>query len=398
MKGGTQPSGTCSDLELCAIVQLHEWQAKGILSRFGFDIPSGVLCRSEQDVRSALATLQLPVVVKAQIREWHRGDRGLVVKAGDVQAAVAAWEQIQSTLHSNGGEASTVPCLVEEALEIQAEFYLGELIDPELQRRTILASRHGGQRVEGEAGDMVRIPIPFEAAVATYQARRVARVWGVHGPVEAAVTIALRGLHDAFCHEECRLIEINPLAVTPDGRLVALDAKMIVDDNAIPRRADLSAEARILADSSAEARLRLEHGIEYVGLDGDIGLISGGAGMTMAAIDLIAQSGGRPRCFLDCSQNATEAGYGTALQYLLDDARTRTVLVNIVGGGTAVDEVAQIFVDLIAGRGLSKPVLIRLEGTGADRAREILTASGLSSYRSLEAMVTDALLAEPVQP
>jgi succinyl-CoA synthetase beta subunit len=290
-----------------------------------------------------------------------------------------------------------VPCLVEDALEVRAEFYLSELIDPELLQRTILASQHGGQRVEREASDMIRIAIPYAASVANYQARLVARVWGLGGHSEASVAAALRGLHEAFCGEECRLIEINPLALAPDGRLVALDAKMVIDDNAIPRRADLSEVARTLVDSSAEARLRIKHGIEYVGLDGDIGLISGGAGMTMAAIDLIAHSGGRPRCFLDCSQNPTEAGYGTALQYLLDDPRTRTVLVNIVGGGTAVDEVAPIFVDLLSRKHLSKPVLIRLEGTGADRAREILTASGLRSYKSLEAMVTDALLAEPVQ-
>ncbi len=378
-------------------MQLHEWQAKEILSRFGFDTPRGLLCRNEQDMRSALGALQLPVFVKAQIREWHRGDRGLVVKAGHARAALAAWEQIQATLQASGTKGRTVPCLVEEALEIDAELYLSELIDPELRQRTILASRHGGQRVEGEAEDRVRIPIPFEVTVAAYQARLVARVWGVSGPAEAAVAAALRGLHDAFCREECRLIEINPLALTSDGGLIALDAKMIIDDNAVPGRADLSAVAGALVDSSDEVRLRLEHGIEYVGLDGDIGLISGGAGMTMAAIDLIAQSGGRPRCFLDCSQNPTAAGYATALQYLFDDPRTRTVLVNIVGGGTAVDEVAPIFVDLISGRDLSKPVLIRLEGTGADRAREILTASGLRSYQSLEAMVADALLAEPVR-
>lgn len=378
-------------------MQLHEWQAKGILNRFGLGTPRGVLCVSEQDVRSALGALKLPVFVKAQVREWHRGDQGLVVEASSLRSALAAWEKIQATLRSKGSKGGTVPCLVEEALESKAELYLSELIDPELRQRAILASRHGGQRVEGEAEDMVRVPIPFEASVATYQARLVARVWGVNGPAEDAVATALRGLDDAFRDEECRLIEINPLAVTPDGRLVALDAKMVIDDNAVPRRADLSEMARTLVDSSAEARLRLDHGIEYVGLDGDIGLISGGAGMTMAAIDLIAQSGGRPRCFLDCSQNATEAGYATALQYLLDDPRTRTVLVNIVGGGTAVDEVAPIFVHLLLGRDLSKPVLIRLEGTGSDRAREILTASGLRSYQSLETMVADALRAEPVR-
>lgn len=378
-------------------MQLHEWQAKGILSRFGLDTPRGVLCVSKEDVRSALVTLPPPVVVKAQVREWGRGDRGLVVEVSDTTAALTAWDQIQDTLHANMAYGSAVPCLVEEALGVRSEVYLSELIDPELRQRAMLVSRHGGRRVEGDAEDMVRMAIPVGPGIAMYQARLVARVWGLSGPAEASVSATLRGLHTAFCREECRLIEINPLAVTPEGRLVILDAKMIIDDNAVPRRADLAEVARTLVGSSAEARLRLDHGIEYVGLEGDIGLISGGAGMTMAVIDLISQSGGRPRCFLDCSQNATAAGYGTALQYLLEDPRTRTVVVNIVGGGTAVDDVAAIFVDLISDKQLSKPVLIRLEGTGADRARAILTAAGLRSYVSLEAMVADALQTEAVR-
>ncbi|HEX7126997.1 MAG TPA: ATP-grasp domain-containing protein [Thermodesulfobacteriota bacterium] len=381
-------------------MQLREAVAKRYLKAGGVSVPEGHLCRSGTEAREAARTIGLPVAVKAQLKQWGRGKAGLVRRCETLASVEEAFASVQRSATRDEGRATEpVACLVERWIPGMREVYLAEMVDPEIGGSTLLFSRSGGVDIEA-ASALARLLVPVSTGVTPFHVRRVLADYGLPGTVAPDLGRLLASVNDLFTQWDMRLLEINPLGWSVDAGFVALDAKIVVDDNALARHPELGDRYREEAIDDPSDELRIEHGIEYVALDGEVGLISGGAGMTMAVMDLIGKQGGRPRCFLDCSQNATSAGYGHALDTLFGDPRTRSVLVNIVGGGTQVDQVASIFVDLLAARRrageLPKPFFIRLEGTNSDLAKEILRANGLPWFDSLEEAVASAVRAAAV--
>ncbi len=381
-------------------MQLREVVAKRYLKSGGVSTPEGLLCRSGAEAREAARTIGLPVAVKAQIKQWGRGKAGLVHRCETLDSVEEAFASVQRGISRDDGERKEpVACLVERWIPGLREVYLAEMVDPEVGGSALLFSRSGGVDIEA-APDVARLLVPVSTGVTPYHVRRVLADYGLPDTVAPDLGRLLASVNQLFTEWDMRLLEINPLGWSAETGFVALDAKMVIDDNALARHPELADRYREEATRDPSDELRIEHGIEYVALDGHVGLVSGGAGMTMAVMDLINRLGGRPRCFLDCSQNATSAGYGHALDTLFGDARTRSVLVNIVGGGTEVDYVARIFVELLAARRLAgelpKPFFIRLEGTKSDLAKEILHANGLPWFDSLEEAVESAVRAAVV--
>lgn len=376
-------------------MQLTEAETKRRLASRGIICPQGELCDSPQAAQAAAERLGTPVAVKSQARRWGRGKAGLVRRCESAPEAAAAFAEIRAA-DAAGPSGAAAGCLVERWTEGGRELYAAEIVNPELRGKALLLAPSGGVDIETMRG-IERLAVPVATGVTRFHARRAVQVWGLPAAALDAAHGFLTALDRTFSELDGRLLELNPVTWSDADGLLALDAKLVVDDNAIARHPDLVELDRRQPDRDRSDELRAEHGIEYVELDGDVGLISGGAGMTMAVMDLIGARGGRPRSFLDCSQNATPEGYGRALDLLEDDERTRSIVVNVVGGGTEVDTVAHAFVALLsdrtaAGR-VTKPIHLRLEGTNADAARQILADAGLPWFASLEEAVDSAIAA-----
>lgn len=369
-------------------MRLRESVVKELLAAAGIAVPAGRVCDTVDEVRDAAAEFG-EVAVKSLVREWGRGKAGLVRRCADPDAAVAAFADLTA-------RAPDDPCLVERWQSGVRELYLAELIDPELGGKAILFAPAGGVDLETARG-VRRIPVPVATGATSFHARQVLATWRLPAGLRDDTTAVLRALDTVFTDNDGRLLEINPLGWSAETGFVALDAKLVVDDNALPRHPEFVALHRADRHADVSDELRITHRLEYVELDGDVGLISGGAGMTMAAMDVIAERGGAARGFLDCSQNPTADGYRAALSALHEDPRTSSVLVNIVGGGTEVDGVATVLAQLLdeyrAGPA-AKPVVVRLEGTNAQRAHEILDEHGIAWQGELEDAV-DAVIGAP---
>lgn len=378
---------------------LLETDAKRCLALADIQVPRGKLCRTAEEARDAAAEVGLPVAVKAQVKQWGRGHSGLVKRCDSAQetsAAFAAIQRLGPAILSGGSEASRIPCLVEEWLPLTREVYLAELVDPDLGGKALLFSGSGGVEIESNR-DIGRALVPVSTGPTSFHERRVIRAYGLDASQRAAVGDLLVRTDRVFSESDARLLELNPLGWSQDIGFVAIDVKLVIDDNALGRHSEFIKLHRAEDSKDPSDELRIEHRIEYAELNGNIGLISGGAGMTMAVMDLISARGGRPRCFLDCSQNPTDQGFGFALDMLLQDANTKSILINIIGGGTAVDRVAQVFVQLLSDRRherrLTKPIFFRLEGTNSKRANEILEQNHIPGFVSLESAIDTAIAA-----
>ena len=365
-------------------MNIHEYQAKELLKPFGVPVPRGGVASTPQEAAAVARELGGTCVVKAQIHAGGRGKAGGVklVKSAE-EAEKAARELLGKILvtHQTGPQGREVRrLLIEEGLPIARELYLGMVLDRAVGRLTVIASSEGGVEIEEVARKspekILKEVIDPAVGLLPFQCRRIAFALGLNkqaGPF----TGLLQALARAFMEKDCSLAEINPLVVTQDGRLIALDAKMNIDNNALFRRPEIEA-LRDLSEEDPKEYEASQLGLSYISLDGNIGCMVNGAGLAMATMDIIKLAGGEPANFLDVGGGATKERVTEAFKILLSDKRVKGVLVNIFGGIMRCDVIAQGVVDAARELGVTVPLVVRLQGTNVDQGRNILADSGLA--------------------
>lgn len=365
-------------------MKIHEYQAKKILAQFGVPVPRGEVATSPFEVFDIAARLGGTVVVKAQIHAGGRGKGGGVKLAKNPAEAEKLAHQIigmNLVTHQTGPEGRTVRrVLIEEGMEIKKEFYLGIVIDRASHRPVFMTSTEGGMDIEKVAAETPHLIhkeyIDPRTGFQPFHARRLAFGLGLTGELFGPATRFMTALYKAFEATDASLVEINPFLLTGDGRLLALDAKINFDDNAIYRHKELLE----LRDYFEEDPLEIQasrYGINYIRLDGNIGCMVNGAGLAMATMDIIKLAGGSPANFLDVGGSATTEMVRNAFQILLGDKNVKAVLINIFGGIMRCDIVATGVVEAVRSMGIGIPVVVRLEGTNVETGQEILRTSGL---------------------
>lgn len=365
-------------------MNLHEYQAKDLLARTGIRVPQGRLARTTNDVRDAVRALGGSVwVVKAQVHSGGRGKAGGVVLCRTPEEAEAAAGRLlghQLVTRQSGGTGLPVDAvLVEAGTAIAQELYLSLLVDRTRSSLAFVASRAGGMDIEDVAAQhpeqIVTVPIP-PTGYAPFVGRRLAFSLNLPPPLRDEMGTLSEALHSLFVTHDASLVEINPLVITAGGHLLALDAKITIDDNALPRHPDLASmddpRQRPAAENEAE-----KAGLNYVALDGTIGCMVNGAGLAMATMDLIKLSGGEPANFLDVGGDATAERVTAAFQLILSNPEVRAILVNIFGGIVRCDLIADGIIKAVQQVGVHVPVVVRLEGTRADEGRALLARSGV---------------------
>jgi succinyl-CoA synthetase beta subunit len=367
-------------------MKIHEYQAKELLKKFNVPVPRGVVARSPEEAYQAAKDLATePVVVKAQI---HAGGRG---KGGGVKLAKTADEArelaskmlgMKLVTHQTGPEGREVRVLlVEEGLPIDREFYLGIVLDRASGRPVFMASAAGGMDIEEVAAktpeQIFKETINPAVGFRPFQARKLAFSLGLPGALVSQAAKFMQSLYAAYESMDASLLEINPFLLTKDNRLIALDAKINFDDNAMFRHPDF----KDLRDLNEEEPLEIEASkfdLNYIKLDGNIACMVNGAGLAMATMDIIKLAGGEPANFLDVGGGASQERVEAAFRILLADPNVRAVLINIFGGIVRCDRVANGVVQAARDVHVNVPIVVRLEGTNAKEARKILADSGLN--------------------
>ncbi len=366
-------------------MNVHEFQAKSVLKRYGVAVPDGREVTSPADAGAACEALGGRCVIKAQI---HAGGRG---KAGGVklckspaEAEAAAAELLGKTLvtHQTGPHGREVKRLLAEALsEIERECYLGMVVDRVTGRPALMASSEGGVEIEEVAArgpeKILRESIDPAVGLQPFQARKLAFGIGLPAAVVNRAVAFMTALYRAFVETDASMAEINPLVVTKQGELLALDAKMGFDDNALFRHADIRA-LRDLNEEDAKEIEASKFDLNYIALDGTIGCMVNGAGLAMATMDIIKHFGGEPANFLDVGGGATADKVTEAFKIILSDEKVRAVLVNIFGGIMRCDVIASGVIEAARQVQLALPVVVRLEGTNVEIGRQLLKDSGLN--------------------
>ena len=366
-------------------MKIHEYQAKALLARHDVAVPRGEPVFSAPEAGAVARRLGGRVVVKAQIHAGGRGKGGGVKVAGDAaEAERIAGEILGMTLvtpQTGPGGRVVRRLLVEEALDVSTELYLGVLVDRSAGRPVMMASASGGMDIEAVAAatpELIhRVHVHPGLGLAPFQARRLAHAVGLTGSAARDAAAIVSSAWDAFTGCDASLVEINPLVVTAAGAALALDAKVTLDDNALYRHADLAD----LRDPAEEEPLETEasrHALNYIRLDGDIGCMVNGAGLAMATMDIIKLSGGEPANFLDVGGGANADQIRNAFRILLSDAQVRAVLINIFGGILRCDVLAAGVIAAVRELGVEVPVVIRMEGTNVEEGRRMLDESGLN--------------------
>ena len=366
-------------------MKIHEYQAKQTLARFGVSTPHGDIAYSPEEARSVAERLTGTVVVKAQIHAGGRGKAGGVKLAhGPNEAERFAREMIGRKLVTaqTGPEGRVVKrVLIEEGLEVARELYLGIVIDRTSARPVFMASSEGGVEIEIVAAEhperILKEFIDPVLSFQAFQARKLAFGLGLDAKLVNEAVRFFSSLYQAFVTTDASLVEINPFVVARDGRLLALDAKMNFDDNALSRHKDI----RELRDLDEEDPLEVKasnYGLNYIRLDGNVGCMVNGAGLAMSTMDIIQYAGSRPANFLDVGGGANEEQVRHGFEIILSDANVRAVLINIFGGIMRCDIVASGVVAAAKSLGIKVPVVVRLEGTNVELGQKILRESGLN--------------------
>ena len=373
-------------------MKVHEYQAKEILARYGVPVPGGRVAASPDEAEAVAADLGTPVAVKAQIHAGGRGKGGGIKLAATPDEARRVADQIigmQLVTHQTGPEGRLVKrVLVEEQLKVDRELYLGIVIDNSIGFPLVMASDAGGVDIEEVAAKtperIHRLPVDPSIGFQAYQGRRLALTLGLGGDLMRPAVQAISGLYRAFVENDCSLAEINPLVVTADGRLLAADAKMNFDDNALYRHKEIAALRDTDEEDPLEVRAQ-EMGINnYVKLSGNIGCVVNGAGLAMSTMDAIKLAGGDPANFLDIGTVNDVARVVNSFRILIEDPDVRAVLINIFGGMARVDVIAQGVVDAHKEMDIHIPVVVRLAGTNLDEGDRILRESGLPVVRAAD--------------
>ena len=366
-------------------MKIHEYQAKKILSDFGVPVPQGEIAETAAQARAISSRLGREVVIKAQIHAGGRGKGGGVKLAHSPDEAERVASSIlgmQLVTHQTSPQGVKVRrVLVEEVVRAKKELYLGMVIDRSTARPTIMASESGGMEIEEVAArtpeKILKVPIEPGLGVLPFQARRIAFGLGLPVDVLNRAVSLVTSLYRAFEAKDCSLAEINPLILGEEGRLLALDAKMVIDENALFRHPEI----RELRDVEQEDPLEVEasgYSINYIKLDGDIGCMVNGAGLAMATMDIIKLYGGEPANFLDVGGGASAKQVENAFRILLSDRNVKAVLINIFGGIMRCDVVAQGVIEAARKLMIKVPVVVRLEGTNVEQGQELLRGSGLN--------------------
>jgi succinyl-CoA synthetase beta subunit len=367
-------------------MKIHEYQAKAILSKFGVPVPRGEVVFKKEDALAAAQKLGTPVVVvKAQIHAGGRGKAGgvkLARSAGEAVALAGSILGMKLVTPQTGEEGRIVHrLLIEEGLDIKRELYLSILVDRSSGAPVFMASTAGGMEIEEVAKDhpeaILRETIYPETGFQSFHARKIAFGLGLAPELVSVAVPFLQSLYRAFMETDASLIEINPCVVTGDGRMVALDAKVTFDDNALYRHP----EFKDLRDLEEETPLEVEASkfkLNYIKLDGTVGCMVNGAGLAMATMDIIKFSGGSPANFLDVGGDASEERVKNAFRILLSDPHVRAVFINVFGGILRCDVLAAGIVNAARELKFKIPVVVRMEGTNVLEGKEILKNSGLN--------------------
>jgi succinyl-CoA synthetase beta subunit len=365
-------------------VNVHEYQAKDLLREYGVAVPAGEVATTPAEAEEVARRIGGLVVVKAQV---HAGGRG---KGGGIQLAKSASEAKQRAAeilgmtlvtHQTGPEGRLVrKVYVEAGSEIEREVYLAIVLDRAAEKLAVIASTEGGMEIEEVAArapdKITTVHVPNGTALPAYVGRRIGYGLALAAEQVAKLEPLLAGLFRLFVEKDCSLVEVNPLVLTRDGELLALDCKLNFDDNALYRHPEVAA-LRDPDEEDPRERAAKEIDLAYVGLDGDIGCMVNGAGLAMATLDMIQYCGGRPANFLDAGGGADKEKVQQAFKLILQDANVKAILVNIFGGIVRCDLIAEGVVGAAAELGLSVPLVVRLQGTNAELGRRILADSGL---------------------
>jgi len=367
-------------------MKIHEYQGKALLKEYGVPVPRGIVARSPEEAEAAARELGTDiVVVKAQIHAGGRGKGGGVKLANSPAEAKEIASQILGmnlVTHQTGPEGRQVKTLlIEEGLPIDREFYLGITLDRVTGRNVFMASSEGGMDIEKVAEEtpekILQETIDPAVGFRGFQARKLAFGLGIPNDLINQAAKFMLTLYDAFEKMDASLVEINPFLLTKDKRLIALDAKVTFDDNAMFRHKDYEE----LRDLNEEEPLEIEASefdLNYIKLDGNIGCMVNGAGLAMATMDIIKLAGGEPANFLDVGGGASQERVENAFRILLADENVKAVLINIFGGIVRCDMVANGVVAAAKNLGVSVPIVARLEGTNVEEGRRVLRDSGIN--------------------
>ena len=365
-------------------MKIHEFQAKKILKKYGVPIPRGEVAKTPAKAQKAAEKLGGKTVVKAQIHAGGRGKGGGVKVVGTPDEAFQAAKQIigmNLVTHQTGPEGQKVKqVLIEEGLEIVKELYVGIVVDRAQAAPVIMVSEAGGMDIEEIAATspekILKVAVDPATGFMGFHARKLSFGLGLGKDLMKQAFSLFSQLYTIFIEKDATLVEINPLVITSDNRLIALDAKMTFDDDALFRHPDIAK----LHDSDELDRLEVEasqHKLNYIKLDGNVGCMVNGAGLAMATMDIIKLAGGSPANFLDVGGGASAEQVESAFRILLADKKVKVVLINIFGGILRCDRVATGMVEAAKKVDLTLPMVVRLEGTNVDEGRKILKESGL---------------------
>ena len=372
-------------------MDLHEHQGKELFRRYGIPVSEGRLATSPAEARAAAEEIGFPVVVKAQVLIGGRGKAGGIKLAADAdEVEVRAGEILGMDIR--GHTVSKV--WIEHASDIAREYYLSLTFDRSAKKPLLMFTTQGGMDIEEVAATspdaLVRLHVDPLEGCHPWHARRLVYAGGVADADEQKQIAAIvLKLYEAFVGTEAMLCEINPLIVTPDGEVRALDSKFTVDDNALFRHPDI-AELRDVAGADPLEVLAREKGVTYVKLDGDVGVLGNGAGLTMSTVDVVTFAGGRPANFCDLGGGGDAQGVVDALEVVTSDPQVRAIFFNIFGGITRCDEVARGILQAVERMSLALPIVVRLDGTNAEEGREILRAAALPNLQTEATMLDGA--------
>ncbi len=366
-------------------MKIHEYQGKAILARYGVPVPKGKVAFTVEEAEAAAKELGGFVVVKAQIHAGGRGKGGGVKVVKTVEDAVTAARKIlgmQLVTHQTGPQGQKVGrLLIEEALPIEKELYLGITLDRASGKNVFMASSEGGMEIEQVAHDtpekILKEVIEPGIGLSGYQARKLAFGIGIPAASVNAAAKAMLALAKAYDEIDCSLAEINPFILLKDGRVMALDAKINIDDNAMFRHPEF-VDLRDLAEEDPLEVEASKFSLNYIKLDGNIACMVNGAGLAMGTMDIIKHAGGEPANFLDVGGGANEEQIKNALRILLSDSAVKAVFINIFGGILRCDILATGVVNAARELGISVPIVIRMEGTNVAEGKKILAESGFN--------------------
>lgn len=374
-------------------MKLHEYQSKRVFARYGVPIPQGDVATTPEEARRIAARLGKRVVIKSQVLVGGRGKAGGIRLANNPDEAEDIADQI---LGMNIKGLTVKKVLVDEAAAIATEIYLGIVIDRAQHRPVMMASAEGGVEIEEVARvtpeRIFRISIDPFLGLQQYQGRELAFSIGLPKDLVSSFVKIAQGLYQAFVDCDASLAEINPLVITGEGKLLAVDGKILLDDNALFRHFEL-AEMRDADEETPEEQEARRHGLSYVKLDGEIGCMVNGAGLAMATMDIIKLYGGEPANFLDIGGGAQADKVAAALRIILSDPNVKAVLFNIFGGITRCDEVAKGILEALNSLQVNVPMVARLVGTNEEEGRRILAEANMMTAATLAAAAEKAVAA-----